>query len=283
MFNCYRKKICGKAGNIYSLLKKLGRTKEFLSEHEVNAFEKLHGELREEGTTIDLEMDETRPPLMWRRVYDDPYLRSRGFRDQEFQKYEVGRSKYNKDYVTFLVRRDGKLVGYIGRADKSKEWIDAYNAKVKNEGSKLVFLRYDNSTSDFSKTLFGIDEVVEGKTDTVILVEGIFSKIQTDINLELDSYDTIKCCATFGAKFSDEQAELLRRKGIKFLYFWFEADVLNKIKPIVARASAHFVVRVSYLDGFDPADIDAEQALELFDSSRNWLDFNTSYLKINLQ
>jgi len=282
VFNCFRKKHCGRAGNIYSLLKHLGRSKEFLSEREIDAFEKLEAGL-DEREELDLTLPEIQPPLLWKRVYEDEYLRKRGFQDYQFEKFEVGRSKFNSGYVTFLVRINGVLVGYIGRSDKSKKWIDAYNEGQRIIGSKLVFLRYNNSTTDFAKTLFGIDEVIEGVTTDVILVEGIFSKTKTDVNLYLDHQDQMKCCATFGAKLSDYQIQLLKNKGVKRLWFWFEADVLNKVKDIVSKASLYFDVKVSFLDKKDPNDINEDEAMELLDNAKNWLDFNTSYIKSNLK
>lgn len=283
VFNCFRKKHCGYTGNIFSLLKKLGKVKEFLSDREIDVFERLESNLGvEEDVAIDLDLPEIKPPLLWKRVEDDEYLRERGFEEYQFEKFEVGRSKFKPEYITFLVRMDGKLVGYISRSCKSKEWIDAYNERKKAEGSQEKYLRYDNSASDFGKMLFGYDEIVEGETDTVILTEGIFSKTKTDSNLDLDFQDQIKCCSTFGAKFSEHQIELLKLKKVKNLIFWFEADVLDKIKVIVSRAALYFNVKVSYLQGKDPNDIDQDGAFELLEQSKDWLDFNISYLNSNL-
>jgi hypothetical protein len=282
-FNCFRKSQCGWTGNIYTLLKFLGKVKEFLSEQEIDIFEKLDSNLGEKIVELDLTLPEISVPLLWKRVDDDPYLRERGFADYQFQKFEVGRSKLHKDYVTFLVRKESKLIGYVGRSIKKKEWIDAYNEEQERIGSKLVYLRYKNSTTDFTRALFGLDEVKQGVTTDVILVEGIFSKTKTDLNLGLDEFDDMKCCSTFGAKLSPFQIELLKLKGVKNLWVWFEADVLNKVKDIVADAALHFHVRVSYLNGKDPNDIGPDAAMELLDQSKDWLNFNMSYIRSNLK
>ncbi len=276
LFNCFRKKQCGFVGNIYTLLKFLNRTKEFLSDREINIFEKLESKLGEQISTLDLDLPQINPPPLWKRIYDDPYLRSRGFVDYQFQKFEVGRSVTKKDYITFLVRMNGVLTGYISRSERDKEWIDQQN---KNGN---LYLRYNNSATDFSKMLFGYDEIVKEITTDVILVEGIFSKTKTDVNLKLDLKDEVKCCATFGAKLSDHQIKLLKDKGIKRLWFWFEADVLDKIKHIVSRAALDFDVMVSYLYGLNQNDIDSEQAFEFIDNSKSWMEFNMSYIKSNL-
>ena len=131
--------------------------------------------------------------------------------------------------------------------------------------------------------LFGYDEIVEGQTDTVILVEGPFSKTKTDSNLNLDFYDEIKCCSTFGAKLSVDQIELLKLKGVKNLIFWFEADVLSKTKVIVSKASLYFNVKVSYLHGKDPNEINSNEAFELLENSMDWLNFNVNHLNSTLE
>lgn len=279
LFNCYRKKKCGFSGNIYTLLKHLGRTREFLSEREINIWDRVESQLSKQEQSLDLSLPTTQPPLLWKRVYDDQYLRQRGFEDYQFQKFEVGRSKLHKDYITFLIRQQGRLVGYIGRSDKSRQWIDQYN-----ETHNTPHLRYNNSSSDFAKMLFGLDEIVEGQTTDVILVEGIFDKTKTDSNLRLDDVSNVwlKCCGTFGAKLSDYQIQLLRLRGVKNLIFWFEADVLNKIKPIVSKASLHFNVKVCYLQQKDPNDLTADEAFDLLENSKDWVDFNTSYVKSEL-
>lgn len=278
LFNCFRKAQCGRSGNIYILLNHLGRSKEFLGERQVDIFQKLTSTLEQQEEQIEqIELPEIKPPMFWQRVNDDPYLRERGFTDQQFEKFEIGRSKLNKDYVSFLVRQERRLIGYVGRSDRSKKEIDQINISRKQKGEK-EYLRYKNSTTDFALTLFGYDELIEGVTKDVILVEGIFSKTKTDINLQLDMQDEIKCCATLGAKLSEYQIYLLKKKKIKRLIFWFEADVLNKIKTIVSKASLDFEVLVCYLSEKDPNDMGQEEALQTFSESKDWLEFNMSHI-----
>lgn len=281
---CSRKKQCGWVGNIYTLLKLLNRSREFLSQQEISVFEKLESTLKDDYKEEELIFDlpEIKPPLFWKRIYEDEYLQSRGFSPYQFEKFEVGISRTKKDYISILVRHEGKLVGYVSRSKKSKEEIDRINEKRRERGEEK-YLRYDNSITDFSKTLFGIDEVKKGVTTDVILVEGIFSKTKTDVNLCLDELDEMKCLATFGAKLSEHQIELLKRKRVKRLWFWFEADVLNKIKPIVANAATYFDVKVSFLNGIDPNDIDSNRAFQLLDEAKNYLDFNMNFVKSNLK
>lgn len=278
LFNCYRKKKCGFSGNIYTLLKFLGRTKEFLSEREINVFKKLESNLIQQEEVLVFDLPNIHPPILWKRVYEDQYLYERGFEQYQFEKFEVGRSRFSPDYVTFLVRQNGEIKGYLSRSERSKEWIDQYNSI-----HKIPYPRYNNSESDFAKMLFGLDEIVPNVTQDVILVEGVFSKTKTDVNLGLDYQDQVKCVATFGAKLSAHQIQLLKMKSVKRLIFWFEADVLNKIKPIIANAALHFDIKACYLQDKDPNNLSSDEAFELLERAVGWFNFNTNYIQSSLK
>lgn len=272
-FSCFRKAKCGFVGNAYTLLKFLGKTKEYLGEREINPEDKLpplFNSIEEEEIK---ELPIIEPPTGWKRIYEDEYLRQRGFTDYQFQKFKVGRERFRKEYITFLVEMNGKTTGYISRHTWSKKRIDEYNSTHNHP-----IARYRNSTSDFASMLFGYDEIKKGITTDIVLVEGIFSKTKTDTNLDLDLFDEMKCCATFGAKISDRQIELLKEKQIKTIWLWFEADVLEKLKKSAAKLALYFDVRVSYLNGFDPGDIDKEQAINLLEKSMNWLEIDQNFI-----
>lgn len=273
-FNCFRKKECGESGWVYKILKHLGRGREFIGERQVDIFGKLESVFETQEQDDDMELPEISIPILWRRLYEDKYLRERGFQDYQFNKFEVGRSKLNFDYVTFLVRMNSRLVGYVSRSEKSKEWIDRFNERKKKEGSDQIYLRYNNSITDFTKVLFGYDEIVKNITTDVILVEGIFSKTKTDWNLGLDfDGDKLKCCSTFGAKISKYQIGLLKQKGITTVHVWFEADVLEKIKKVIGELANHFIVKVGYLSDKDPGDLVQEEAIKVFEEEVDWVDF----------
>ncbi len=278
-YNCFRKKACGESGNIYTLLKYLGKVKEVLGDREIDVEGQLGSltpEIVEEESMEPLPTIE--PPILWRRVFEDEYLTERGFTDEQFHKFQVGRSRLQRDYVTFLIEMNHVVTGYISRSVKSKEWIDAYNEEAKKINGRS-YLRYKNSTSDFSRMLFGYDEIIRGKTTDVILVEGIFSKTKTDVNLDLDCGKTwIRCVATFGAKISDHQIRLLKDKGVKRVWLWFEADVLGKVKSVAAKLSLLFDSHVSYIKGLDPGDISQEEAIALLENSMSYVDINQNYL-----
>ncbi len=68
----------------------------------------------------------------WKRMYDDAYLRERGFTDSQFAKYEVGRSKFKKDYITFLVRNSNASTACIAYLDSSEYKIFTHGRYVKS-------------------------------------------------------------------------------------------------------------------------------------------------------
>jgi len=282
-FGCFRGRSCGATGNIYSLVKHLGRGFELLGERKVNIFEKMKPLESEEADPVEVDpLPEVGPPPLWARVYEDPYLRSRGFTDAQFVKHEVGRSPLHPDYVTFLIRQRGRVVGYLGRSDKSKERIDAINRGRKLHGEP-PYLRYRNSSSDFGRMLGGLDELTD-RTTTVILTEGIFSKTRTDTNLRLDEDEALRCCYTFGAKITEDQLDLLHTfPNLRYIYLWFEADVLAKVKAAAARLAQGFHVRVSYLYELDPGDMGPEEAIRTFETSVDWFDYVTRYVKSDLR
>jgi DNA primase len=271
-YSCFRKKACGATGNIYSLLRHLGKIKEFIGERQIDVDGEFPSLAKEDVEIVDEPLLVIQPPVGWRRVYEDAYLTSRGFTAEQFEKFKVGRSVFKRDYVTLLIEMHGQVVGYISRSVKSKEWIDNHNAT-----SDQHHLRYQNSVSDFSRMLFGYDEIEE-LTTQVILVEGPFSKTMVDSNLSIDYQPFIKCCATFGAKVSDHQIKLLKDKGITMIWLWFEADVLEKIKTIAAKLALHFEVRCAFISGKDPGDMNMVETFDLFEKSVSYLELSTNFM-----
>jgi hypothetical protein len=274
-FQCFRAKKCGFIGNIYTLLSYLKvRVDSRVLGEVLSTFE---DEIAKEIEPLPL----VTPPVGWKRYTDDEYLRGRGWVDYQFEKYKIGRSFLNKEYVTILIEMNSQTVAYLGRSIKKKEEIEKINERRKLSGEKK-YLRYNNSTgSDFGKMLFGHDDIIKGKTKNVILVEGWLSKTKTEVNLELDfdTADTLKCVATFGAKVSDDQIKLLLGKGIENIYLWFEGDVLSKVKPLAMKLNNYFNVKTGYIgDGRDPNDWNQQECINFFDRCISPLELATNYL-----
>lgn len=215
LFGCFRLSKCGFKGNIYTLLRKIERL-DLLEEEIVRLDEELKVELGEEiekESTPILELPKINPPLGFRRVYENEYLDSRGFKG--YHRHKVGVTKIERkfrDRVIFLIEEGGEVRGFLGRSI--------------NDSKKP---KYKNSSSDFSKLLYGIEEVNEN-THTVILVEGLLDKDNVDEELKLDKQDEIKCCCTFGAKISATQILKLKICDIDNIILFYENDVIDKIQ-----------------------------------------------------
>lgn len=258
-FNCFRKKNCGWTGNIFTLLSFLKRTD---LAPQVNLRDKLVSNLEGEVTEEKKELP-THKPIAWRRVYEDKYLDKRGFTKQDYEANEVGKSIVNKNYITFLVRMEGKITGTVGR------YIGKGDVKKK----------YDNSPHDFGKMLYGYDSIEKDRTKSVILVEGIFDQVAVTRNLCLHEDPELKACCTFGGKFSEAQQDLLKRKGVENIWFLFEADIIVKIKPVIAKAAHHFNVRASFIPkDRDPGDMNVEETIKVLEESVDYLTFNLNFV-----
>ena len=156
------------------------------------------------------------------------------------------------------------LVGYVSRHTWSKKKIERYNKKAKREDSYQI-LRYRNSEgNEFSKMLGGIQHVVEGETDTAILVEGLMDVVSISQQLDLFSSNKMRALCTFGKKISKEQIYHLQVSGIKNLIVWFDDDAIDTIKEL--ELDKFFNVLIASTndadgsdDGDDVDDLSAEQ------------------------
>ena len=125
----------------------------------------------------------------------------------------------------------------------SKKEIVSYNKEQARIGGYQI-LRYKNSDgNEMAKMLFGFDHIIEGKTDTAILVEGAMDVVNLSQELGLFESDRMRAVATFGKKLSSEQIYHLQSKGIKNIIIFFDDDAIDDIK----RMDAHkfFNVRIA--------------------------------------
>lgn len=267
-FGCYRKVKCGFTGNIYTLLKYLGKYDFIVAERASKLIGKI--ENKQLISNIDLTVANVPKPLGWRRIYDSPYLRGRGFSLQDFENYEVGSTlldpRLKNDYVIFTVKENDEVKGWVARYVKSKEEIDAINKRYERAGVVKKVRRFINSFSDFAKLAYGIDEIKPGATKTIIAVEGIMDKIGIDRLLNLHSQDYMKCNATFKCNVSDEQIAKWQIRGIENIILLYDPDVIKTIKANIKRLEQFFNVLVGYsISGRDPGDMidsDIEYVME---------------------
>ena len=202
-----------------------------------------------EPDEIDDELVAVELPDFYKRTFNHPYLKERGFVNDDYDYFPVGiTSKLNPrfaDYVIFPVYDNGDCVGFVSRHTLSKDEIDTHNRKAKFNGDYKI-LRYRNSTNnDFSKILYNYDAIREGATDTVILTEGIFDVIALTRKLDLYDNPYIVAIATFGKKISDVQVYKLQCKGVKTVVVGYDGDAVEAIKNTASRLSKYFNVFVA--------------------------------------
>lgn len=173
---------------------------------------------------IDDQLEEIAMPSGYKRTFKNNYLKSRGFRADDYQYFPCGTTRgMNRrydDYVLIEIHDAGKLVGFVARHTWGKEEIDDYN-----NSHRYQIRRYNNSTENqFSKMLYNYDAIIEGETDTVILCEGVFDVIGLNQKMDLYDYNKAVPVATFGKKISDCQMMKLQQKGVENVVIGYDND-----------------------------------------------------------
>lgn len=281
-FQCYRKRVCGEVGTIFKLLKKIGA--EHLLRNKEDTIDIHTGlvSLNNSDKTIQITVPDIELPIGYKRIYHHDYLTNeRGFTEQDYLNYEVGQSRvdptFKNNYLIFPVRESGLVKGFVGRSTYSKEYVKDWNSThAKHEH----ILRWNNSSSDFSILLYGIDEL-SPSTRTAIIVEGIFKKRNIDKLLNLHSKEDIKCVATFGAKFSYEQATRLQNKGVTDIIIIFDPDAVKQTKQVSEEVAYKFdSVRIGYHATIAPDDYTEEDCTQVMSNLTDFVNFSYRRVKI---
>lgn len=270
-FNCFR---CGEKGTAWKLLKFLGKLFLIKKEKLINIFQPLEVKTFEKVkiSKEDFILPKKSKPLGFKRCLENDYLINRGLSQFQVERYEWGitnlESKY-KNYILLLLYFENKLIGYIGRTTLQENEIKKIESL---EGKK--YKRYINSIdTDFSRYLFGIEDIKE-QTKTVILVEGIFDKLNIDNLLQLDDSDDLKCLSCFGKKISEDQIFLLQKKNIKNIIFLYDKDAIHESKKYAIQLLKFFNVKVAYCTKKDPGDLVFDQLSEILNKVEDPINFS---------
>lgn len=263
-------KKCGEYGSIYKLLKQLNKTY-LLGGATVEDREQiksikllLEEEMEEHEEALEL-LPVKKLPAGWKiSAKSTPYLLDRGITPEDCKRYNIGATdlyrKY-KNYVIIPIYDNGEVRGFLGR----------YGAK-RVPSDKL---RYNNSSNtEFGQLLFGYDEIIKDKTETVILVEGIFDKIAVDKVLQLWDIDEIKCVCTFGKKISEEQRRKLIMRGVENVVLLYDFDALKDIKKYGLELEEYFNTSITYTMKKDIDECTTDEALEVFNNLKQPREFN---------
>jgi hypothetical protein len=281
-FGCFRKAKCGFTGNIFTLLAFLGkRIVDVKPGFEPR--QRMENKLAiAEEVKIDLTLPDCTMPAGWKRINHIDYLQERGFEESDYERFIVGQTAIDprfKNWTIFAIPQFGSIKGYVARNPKSKKELDQINKARKARGERPL-LRYQNSSTDFSKMLLGIEEVTE-KTTTGILVEGIFDKQNTDKKLGLATQDEVKCMCTFKCGVSDEQVFLLQESGISDIVLLYDPDVIDEIKKAAWKLDNYFNVYVAFNDeGADPGDMTDEDFDRVLSKLKTPSQFTTSKIDV---
>lgn len=287
VFHCFK---CDKKGSITFLMKAMKREDLIVGtnnvEYTLNNI--LDGNLSvQPKRDIDLECPEIKPPLGFKALKACEYLEQRGWEPWQLQLYHAGTSiePKLKDKITFLLYEEGKIIGYLSRSKKSKEWHKK-NLKDHKEGKCRLVLRYDNSPSTpFERVVGGIDEIVQGQTKTVLLVEGIMDKANTDKVLHLNESPEVKCCFTFGCKLSESQMMKLYNKGVETIILLYDPGTIQQVKSASLKLSKKFNIKVGELTGEkDPGEMSYCEFEKVFLHLMSPMEYYANrMLKLNLK
>ena len=227
---------------------------------------------------IDDELVEVDMPKGYKRCYRNDYLASRGFCVDDYTYFECGTNRHLdwrlEDYVIFPIINNGIRAGYVSRHIWDKDEIDEYNATHKRK-----IRRYVNSTeNEFGKLLYNYDSIIKYKTDTAIIVEGVFDVIALVRKMELYENQRIVPVCTFGKKISQAQIYKLQEKGIETVVVAYDADAFEttgKVAMVLDEYFDTYVADLSCAGGKDFDEMTAQQVYEVFANNiKNVREFN---------
>ena len=123
--------------------------------------------------------------------------------------------------------------------------------------------------------MFGYDDIIKGKTDTVIITEGLFDAIAVTKKLNLFADDSIRAVCTFGKKISNAQIHKLLAKEIRRVILLYDYDALKEIKHYASLLNEYFETRVAVaLDKKDIDECTLSEVIEVFENIRPVQKFN---------
>jgi hypothetical protein len=280
--HCLHSKSCNNyKTSLYNYLKQIG--KGYLINEgksvELDSFPSFKEEKDEDSVFAPLKPK--RLPIGFKRIDFDEYLDGRGFNSEHYDLFGVGQTRIDPSIKSYLVFQfyddEGQTIAWMARSKKPKEWHDN-NLRDYKEGRSDLRLRYKNSPdTDFSRILGGEREIVTD-TDTLILVEGLFDKINVDNELGLLDSDYIKCCFTFGNKVSNEQIDIINKyENIKNVYLLYDEGTIKQSKHcgiLLGETGKNVNVCEIKQKNLDPGDMKSFQLLEALEKSVNFLMFN---------
>lgn len=299
-FHCWK---CPRKVSVYEFLKKIGRTDLAKRSYSVKTDEldlcpKIGEDIQEEVSgwmkadseeIVSEQLKPVRLPLRLKPLINDEYLNSRGFKPEHYREFEPSYTDTPlepklKNFIVFKMKIDGICVAWWARSRYSKEWHKENLEAYKRHEADLV-LRYRNSENNFQDLLGGCDEILSGRTNTVILVEGIFDKIGVDNLLDLNKFDDIKCCFTFGNSIGNGQIDMLLKKKVKNIILLYDYGTINESKNSALKMKELFdrvYVTAIRKPGIDPGNIDLPYLEEVLKDAEDPINFFYNKVEVKI-
>lgn len=282
VFHCW---YCDSKKSLFEYLKAIDRLDLINSNYEASVKSKLTALVSEQDSEdVNEQVKKVSLPKKLEPLVHDPYLDSRGFLDYHYKEFEPSITNFFleknlENYIIFKLKMNGEVVAWLARSRYSKEWHAEDLKKAKETGRKPK-LRYENSRTDFTKIIGGYDHITD-KTETVILVEGIFDSVGIDRLLETPEDESVRCCFTFGNSISKEQINLLtQKKSLRNIILMYDEDALLPSKSAGLTLSKHFNTYIAHLtrSGIDPNDMDIDYLIEILDNLEDPINFYVNKL-----
>jgi hypothetical protein len=297
-YHCWK---CPRKVSVYEFLKKLNRTDlakmtYTVKPSEIDVCPKIEGASFEESAWMrgeeQIEEEELKPvkmPLRVKPLINDEYLNSRGFTPKHYEEFEPCFTNSPleprlNNFIIFKMKVNGVCVAWWARSRYSKEWHKENLEAYKRHEADLV-LRYRNSENNFQDLLGGCDEIIKGKTETVIIVEGIFDKTNLDNLLGLQEIDDIKCCFTFGNNIGQGQLKELKRREVKTVILLYDYGTINESKETSMRMREMFdrvLVCAIRKEGVDPGNIDIDYLDEVLRTASDPVNFFFNKVEVKI-
>lgn len=275
--HCFR---CDYTANLIKFLRQINRKDLILFEQEISLKSTLKP-LKKQEEALE-EIPEVDLPKGYERIYFDTYLKNRNFKGYQYDQFEVGITthfleKRLHNYLIFVLKQKGKIVGWLARSKYSKEW-HKNNLERSKLGEERLFLRYINSTgTDFERIVGGFDEITKN-THTVIVTEGIFDKTNVSNLLKTNESEELKVIFTFGNKFSPHQIQLLEETNVETVILMYDPGTIKQSKKYSMELSKFFNVYVCDIknENTDPGNINSEDLNTLLLNMKNYIYFYTT-------
>lgn len=248
-YNCF---VCASKGGSFKLLRSLDMLE--LLDEEIHGLtittEQIENKIKKENEDNGEAIK--RPiPQGYKAITKHPYLLSRGFKEWQFNKYNIGTTSEKPNYILFLIEEDNECKGYLGR---------------RTDDSLTNLPKWINDEGDFDRLVFGLEEIVED-TKKVIIVEGLTDKANVDARLKLNERDgEVVCVSTFGKKISKHQIKKIRERGVgvEDVFLFYDPDAINNSKKFSFELDYSFdnVKVVAPIVDKDPGDMTRDEIIK---------------------